>query len=77
MITQEMLISEIAVLCPKFHGTITPDSSLRDDLMFSSLKMMMLVVRLEELSGMEIPVERLYEVKTVGDLLKLMCKNEE
>ena len=76
MITQEILIGEIAALCPKFCGTITLDSSLREDLMFSSLKMMMFVVRLEELSGIEIPIEQLYKVKTVGDLLNLMCKHE-
>lgn len=74
MITQEMLIDEITALCPNFHGTITIDTALREKLMFSSLKMMMLVVQLEELTGMEIPIEELHEVQTVGALLNLICE---
>lgn len=74
MLTQEMLIAEIVALCPNFHGTITIDTALREELMFSSLKMMMLVVQLEELAGMEIPIEKLHEVQTVGDLFNLICE---
>ncbi len=76
MITQEILIDEIRKLAPASCVEISINSSLRDELAFSSLKLMMLIVYLEDLLDCSIPMENFHEIHTVGDLLMLVKKVE-
>lgn len=76
MITQDMIIDEVRKLAPTSCSKITVDSLLREDLVFSSLKFMMLLVHLEELLDCSIPIENSHEIRTVGDLLTFIKEVE-
>lgn len=50
-------------------GTITADTSFKDDLGADSLDLFELVMALEDEYNIEIPAEELGELNTVGDVL--------
>lgn len=50
-------------------GTITAESSFKDDLGADSLDLFELVMSLEEEFGVEIPTEDLEQIATVGDVV--------
>ena len=51
-------------------GTITEESSFKDDLGADSLDLFELVIALEEEYDVEIPTEDLESIATVGDVVK-------
>ena len=51
-------------------GTITEESSFKDDLGADSLDLFELVMALEEEYDVEIPTEDLENIATVGDVVK-------
>ena len=51
-------------------GTITEESSFKDDLGADSLDLFELVMALEEEYDVEIPTEHLESIATVGDVVK-------
>ncbi|MCI9450221.1 MAG: acyl carrier protein [Clostridiales bacterium] len=53
---------------------ITPEASLTDDLEADSLDAMEINMAIEEKSGIAIPDEALTEMKTVGDILDYISK---
>ena len=53
-------------------GTITEESSFKDDLGADSLDLFELVMALEEEYGLEIPAEELSDVETVGDIIEYL-----
>lgn len=58
----------LAKIEPKFDiESITPDSSLKDDLDLDSLDVIELLMILEEDFGLEINLEDLVEITTIGD----------
>ena len=50
-------------------GSITEESSFKDDLGADSLDLFELVMALEEEYGIEIPTEDLEQIATVGDVI--------
>lgn len=52
--------------------TIGLDTSFKDDLGADSLDLFELVMALEEEYGLEIPVEELADVETVGDVIEYL-----
>jgi acyl carrier protein len=55
---------------------ITPETLFVEDLKADSLDLVELVMDLEDRYGVEIPDEQLAEVKSVGDILKLIENNK-
>lgn len=52
---------------------ITADTNFKDDLGADSLDLFELVLALEEEYGMEIPVDELTDIATVGDVLEFLA----
>lgn len=53
-------------------GTITEETSFKEDLGADSLDLFEMVMSLEESCGVEIPTEDLEQMKTVGDVVKYL-----
>ncbi len=66
IIASELMIEE---------NSITPESSIKDDLGADSLALVDLVMSLEDEFNLEIPDEALESVKTVGDIVKFVEDN--
>ena len=66
LIASELMIEE---------SSITPESSIKDDLGADSLALVDLVMSLEDEFNLEIPDEALEAVKTVGDIVKFVEDN--
>ncbi|MBE7059706.1 MAG: acyl carrier protein [Ruminococcaceae bacterium] len=66
IIASELMIEE---------DSITPESSIKDDLGADSLALVDLVMSLEDEFNLEIPDEALESVKTVGDIVKFVEDN--
>ena len=66
IIASELMIEE---------DSITPESSIKDDLGADSLALVDLVMSLEDEFSLEIPDEALESVKTVGDIVKFVEDN--
>ena len=66
IIASELMIEE---------DSITPESSIKDDLGADSLALVDLVMSLEDEFNLEIPDEALESVKTVGDIVKYVEDN--
>lgn len=64
--TKEMIADSLGVDA----GTITEESSFKDDLGADSLDLFELVMALEEEYDVEIPTEDLESIATVGDVVK-------
>ena len=62
----------IRALGPNLHApvTITPDTNITRDLGLDSLAVMNFVMVLEDKFDVSIPLDRIAEVETVGDLAK-------
>ncbi len=58
------------------EGTITPESSFKDDLGADSLDLFELVMALEEEFGVSIPSEDLENIKTVNDVMEYLSAKE-
>lgn len=64
-----------AILCEQLdveEDQVTMDANILDDLGADSLDIVDLVMTLEEEFDLEIPDERIEELKTVGDLVKFI-----
>ena len=51
---------------------LSPDTSVKEDLALDSLDLYELVVILEEEFNVEIPTERLEEISTIEDLIRIL-----
>ncbi len=58
-------------------GSITEESSFKDDLGADSLDLFELVMALEEEYGIEIPTEDLEQIATVGDVISYIESHKE
>ena len=67
---QTLLAEELMIPLEK----LTEDASLIDDLQIDSLAMVSMMLRLEE-SGVDIPMERAWEMQTVGDAYRVYVEN--
>jgi acyl carrier protein len=56
------------------EGDVRPEASLRDDLDLDSLDLTELLQLLEERVGVEIDVERLSDLHTLGDVADLLAR---
>lgn len=56
------------------ESRITPESSFIRDLLADSIKLVELMLRLEEM-GVDIPVEAAWEMETVGDAYRLYTEH--
>lgn len=72
--TKEVLIHEVNKLS---SIPAALDSRLQEDLMLSSLKMMMLIVRIEELTEKDFPMTKMGDVHTVQDLYTLINDSQD
>jgi acyl carrier protein len=55
---------------------VTPEKSFVDDLDIDSLSMVEIAVQAEDKFGVKIPDDRLAELKTVGDAVDYIAKNQ-
>jgi acyl carrier protein len=55
---------------------VTPEKSFIDDLDIDSLSMVEIAVQAEDKFGVKIPDEQLAELKTVGDAVDYIAKNQ-
>ena len=55
---------------------VTPDKSFVDDLDIDSLSMVEIAVQAEDKFGVKIPDDQLAELKTVGDAVDYIAKNQ-
>lgn len=56
-------------------NTVSPESSLKDDLGLDSLDLYELVVALEEEYGIQLPEDELLEIVTVGDIIDMLARH--
>lgn len=64
-----------AVLCDEFElepSEVRPEALLYDDLDIDSIDAVDLLVRLEALTGKDVPPERFKEVRTVADVVRVL-----
>ena len=57
--------------------SVLPEKSFTDDLDIDSLSMMTIVVNAEEKFGVRIPDDEVKNLKTVGDAVSFIAKNQE
>ena len=78
--TQEEIIAGLAEIIEEVTGIepseVTPDKSFVDDLDIDSLSMVEIAVQTEDKYGVKIPDEQLAELKTVGDAVDYIAKNQ-
>ncbi len=67
LIAQELQIDE---------ETIVPEASFVEDLYADSLRVLTLMLRMEEL-GIAIPIEQAWQIRTVGDAYRLYAGHPE
>ena len=72
MITEEAIITEIRKLCDDAEMQINTGFRLKQDLSFSSLKIMLLILRIEEITGKEVQTEQFHDLMTIRDLLSIV-----
>lgn len=65
---QNMLSEQLGIS----PSLITPDASFKDDLSLDSLDLYELVMALEDEYNIEIPIEELADVTTVGDVIEFL-----
>ncbi len=58
-------------------GEVQPDKSFTDDLDIDSLSMMTIVVNAEEKFGVRIPDDEVKNLRTVGDAVSYIAKNQD
>lgn len=68
----ETLKGIIAEILSVDEDKITPEANLQEDLEADSLDAMEINMAIEEACGKSLPDDRLAEIKTVGDILKLL-----
>ena len=78
--TQEEIISGLAEIIEEVTGIepseVTPEKSFVDDLDIDSLSMVEIAVQAEDKFGVKIPDDQLAELKTVGDAVDYIAKNQ-
>lgn len=53
-------------------AAITADAKLSEDLDIDSIDAIDMIVRLKEITGKKVPPERFQEVRTVGDIVRVL-----
>ena len=78
--TQEEIIAGLAEIIEEVTGIepseVTVEKSFVDDLDIDSLSMVEIAVQAEDKFGVKIPDEQLAELKTVGDAVDYIAKNQ-
>ena len=78
--TQDEIIAGIAEIIEEVTGIepseVTPEKSFVDDLDIDSLSMVEIAVQAEDKFGVKIPDDQLAELKTVGDAVDYIAKNQ-
>jgi len=64
LIAQELMLDE---------DQVTADAAFLEDLMVDSLRLVDMMLRLEEM-GYGIPLEEAWQIRTVGDAYQLLCQ---
>jgi acyl carrier protein len=79
-VTNEDILSGLAEIIEEIAGLdaseITEDKSFVDDLDIDSLSMVEIAVQAEDKFGVKIPDDQLAELKTVGDAMNYIAKNQ-
>ena len=79
-VSQEEIIAGIAEIIEEVTGIepseVTPEKSFVDDLDIDSLSMVEIAVQAEDKFGVKIPDDQLAELKTVGDAVDYISKNQ-
>jgi len=63
LLAQELMLDE---------EKIVPEASFIEDLLVDSIRMVEMILRLEE-EGLDIPLEAAWQIETVGDAYQLLC----
>ena len=78
--SQTEIIAGLAEIIEEVTGIepseVTPEKSFVDDLDIDSLSMVEIAVQAEDKFGVKIPDEQLAELKTVGDAVDYIAKNQ-
>ena len=78
--TQDEIIAGLAEIIEEVTGIepseVTPEKSFVDDLDIDSLSMVEIAVQAEDKFGVKIPDDQLAELKTVGDAVDYIAKNQ-
>ena len=78
--TQEEIIAGVAEIIEEVTGIepseVTIEKSFVDDLDIDSLSMVEIAVQAEDKFGVKIPDDQLAELKTVGDAVDYIAKNQ-
>ena len=78
--TQEEIIAGIAEIIEEVTGIepseVTPEKSFVDDLDIDSLSMVEIATAVEDKFGVAIPDDELANIKTVGDAMNYIEKNQ-
>lgn len=64
----ELLVNEFDI----DPAAITADAKLAEDLDIDSIDAIDMIVRLKEITGKKVPPERFQEVRTVGDIVRVL-----
>lgn len=76
----EEIEQELAAIVEEIAGVaaadVTPEKSFVDDLDIDSLSMVEIAVQAEDKFGVKIPDDQLAELKTVGDAVDYIAKNQ-
>ncbi len=73
---KETIISILAQTMGADVSTLSEDTLLQEIPEFDSLQFVMLISELEEKYGIEIPLDKALDAKTVGDLITSACKQQ-
>ena len=78
--SNEEILSGLAEIVEEIAGVdadqVTPEKSFVDDLDIDSLSMVEIAVQAEDKFGVKIPDDQLAELKTVGDAVDYISKNQ-
>jgi len=78
--TKEEILPDLASIVEEVAGVdaaeVTPEKSFVDDLDIDSLSMVEIAVQAEDKFGVKIPDDQLAELKTVGDAVSYIEKNQ-
>ncbi len=80
MATSEEILPDLASIVEEVAGVdaaeVTAEKSFVDDLDIDSLSMVEIAVQAEDRFGVKIPDDQLAELKTVGDAVDYIAKNQ-
>lgn len=79
-VTEQEILAGLGEIIEEIVGIpaaeVTPEKSFIDDLDIDSLSMVEIAVQAEDKFGVKIPDDQLAELKTVGDAVDYIAKNQ-